>query len=130
MFMQMKDEARRRSGSTSTLQGGHRGKGDRSPRSVEETKAHGIRSKPPKSKAGRRDLTLPDILVDALREFWKEQLQLRLKLGAGKLPDDGLLFADLEGAAHSPSAVSRAFSDFTARIRMAGATYVTLTLAN
>ena len=72
--------------------------------------------KPPKSKAGRRDLTLPDILVDALREFRKEQLELRIKLGAGKLPDDGFLFADLEGGAHSPSAMSRAFRDFAARI--------------
>ena len=35
---------------------------------LEQTKAFGIRFKPPKSKAGRRDVTLPDILVDALRE--------------------------------------------------------------
>ena len=35
---------------------------------LEHTKAHGIRFKPPKSKAGRRDITLPDILVEALRE--------------------------------------------------------------
>jgi integrase len=91
---------------------------------LEETRAHGVRSKPPKSKAGRRDLTLPDILVDALRMFRNEQLELRIKLG--KLGDDGLLFADLEGGALSPSAVSRAFSDFTARIGMAGVTFHSL----
>jgi integrase len=34
---------------------------------LEYTKAHGIRFKAPKSKAGRRDITLPEILVDALR---------------------------------------------------------------
>ena len=28
---------------------------------LEETKAHGIRFKTPKSKAGRRNITLPDI---------------------------------------------------------------------
>ena len=33
---------------------------------VEETKEHGIRFKVPKSKAGRRDITLPDILIEAL----------------------------------------------------------------
>jgi Phage integrase, N-terminal SAM-like domain len=35
---------------------------------LEHTKAHGIRFKPPKSKAGRRDVTLPDLLTDLLRE--------------------------------------------------------------
>jgi integrase len=35
---------------------------------LEETKAHGIRVKKPKTKAGRRDVTLPDIVIEALRE--------------------------------------------------------------
>src|SRR5258705_7469454 len=35
---------------------------------LEATTAHGIRFKPPKSKAGRRDIILPDVLVDVLRE--------------------------------------------------------------
>jgi integrase len=80
---------------------------------LEQTKKYGIRFKAPKSKAGRRDLTLPDLLVDALREFRKEQLELRIKLGAGKLPDDGLLFAGIDGEPRAPSSVSRAWSDAT-----------------
>ncbi|WP_338832318.1 tyrosine-type recombinase/integrase [Bradyrhizobium sp. 27S5] len=80
---------------------------------LEETKAHGIRFKAPKSKAGRRDLSLPDLLVDALRDFRREQLELRLKLGSGKLPDDGLLFGNLEGEPRSPSSASRAWGDAT-----------------
>jgi len=40
---------------------------------IEETEAHGIRFKAPKSKAGRRDITLPDILADALRDHRKSQ---------------------------------------------------------
>ncbi|UFW82858.1 site-specific integrase [Bradyrhizobium barranii] len=80
---------------------------------LEATKAHGIRFKVPKSKAGRRDLTLPDILVDALRDFRREQLELRLKLGSGKLPDDGLLFPNIEGEPRSPSSASRAWGDAT-----------------
>jgi hypothetical protein len=32
--------------------------------------------KPPKSKAGRREVTLPDILVDTLRDHRKAQLEL------------------------------------------------------
>jgi integrase len=43
---------------------------------LENTKAHGIRFKSPKSKAGRRDITLPDILIEALRDYRKEQLEL------------------------------------------------------
>jgi integrase len=56
---------------------------------LEQTKVQGIRFKVPKSKAGRRDITLPDILVVALREHRKAALELRMQLGAGKLPDDG-----------------------------------------
>jgi len=44
---------------------------------LEQTKAHGIRFKPPKSKAGRRDITLPDILVEALREHRRAALDCR-----------------------------------------------------
>jgi integrase len=80
---------------------------------LEQTKKHGIRFKVPKSKAGRRDITLPDALVEALREFRRQQLELRLKLGAGRLPDDALLFANPEGEPRAPGSVSRAWSDAT-----------------
>jgi integrase len=83
---------------------------------LEKTDEHGIRFKPPKSNAGRRDITLPDILVDVLREHRKAQLEFRMKLGAGKLYDETLLFADLNDAPLSPNALSAAWSDFAARI--------------
>jgi integrase len=57
---------------------------------------------------------VPDILVDLLREHRKAQLELRLKLGAGKLQDDDLLFTDIQGAPLSPNAVSAAWSDYAA----------------
>jgi integrase len=79
---------------------------------LEETKAHGIRFKAPKTKAGRRDITLPDLLVDTLREFRKAQLELRIKIGAGKLPEDALLFAGIDGALPSQKRYSKAWSDF------------------
>jgi integrase len=75
---------------------------------LEETKAHGVRFKAPKTKAGRRDITLPDLLVDTLREFRKERLELQIKLGAGKLPDDALLFAGIDGALPSQKRDSKA----------------------
>lgn len=69
---------------------------------LEETKGHGIRFKAPKSKAGKRDISLPDIVVESLREYRREQLELRLRLGLGKLSDDDLLFSTPEGEPLSP----------------------------
>ena len=79
---------------------------------LERTKAFGVRFKPPKSKAGRRDITLPDVLVDVLREHRKGQLELRMQLGAGRLPEDALLFADIDGNPLSRNAVSAAWAHF------------------
>lgn len=79
---------------------------------LEQTKAHGIRFKAPKSKAGRRDITLPDILVDVLREHRRAALKLQMRLGAGRLPDDALLFAAVDGSPLWPNAVSAAWADF------------------
>jgi integrase len=66
---------------------------------LEETAVHGIRVKTPKSKAGRRKLTLPDVAVDALREHRRELLEWRMKLGIGKLAPDDLLFSTPRRAA-------------------------------
>jgi integrase len=90
---------------------------------VEQTMLHGLRFKPPKSKAGRRDVTLPDMLVEVLREHRKATLELRMQLGAGRLSDDALLFANLEGAPLSPNAVSAAWADFAASIGMPDVTF-------
>jgi integrase len=90
---------------------------------LEETKKHGIRSKPPKSRAGKRDITMPDEVVEALRAYRREQLELRMQLGQGRLPDDAMLFANLEGEPRSPSAVSRAWSDFARKIGLPDVTF-------
>jgi integrase len=90
---------------------------------LENTKAHGIRFKPPKSKAGRRDVSLPDLLIETLRDYRKAQLELRMKLGTGKLPDDALLFGDVEGAPPSRNAFSAAWSNFASRIDMPQVTF-------
>jgi integrase len=90
---------------------------------LEETKAHGIRIKAPKTKAGRRDITVPDLLVETLRDFRKQQLELRVKLGAGRLPDDALLFASINGDLPSQKYYSRAWTDVAAQIKMPGLTF-------
>jgi integrase len=90
---------------------------------MEDTSAHGIRFKPAKTKAGRRDVTMPDHVIEALRAYRRDQLELRMQLGLGKLPYDALLFMDLDGEPRSLSAVSRAWSDFAQRIEMPDVTF-------
>src|SRR5262249_751276 len=62
---------------------------------LEETKQHGLRFKKTKSKISRT-ITLPDIVVAALREHYRQQLEIRFALGLGKLSDDALVFPALE----------------------------------
>jgi integrase len=90
---------------------------------VEHTKVHGTRFKAPKSKAGRRDITLPDILVNVLREHRKSQLELRLRLGIGKLPDDALVFADIDGNPLQRNVVSNQWCRLAQRIGMPEVTF-------
>ena len=88
-----------------------------------EPAPEGVRFKTPKTKAGRRNITLPDILVDALREYRKAQMELRLKLGAGRLGADDLLFTDIEGGPITPNTLSVAWFNFTKRIGMPEITF-------
>jgi integrase len=85
---------------------------------LEETAAHGIRFKGAKSKAGRRDITMPSIVSDALREHRRNLLETRLKLGIGKLSPHDLLFANLEGRPLRPSAVSSDWGELAERVGM------------
>jgi len=82
---------------------------------IEETKG-GIRFKSPKTANGVRVVSLPDIVVEALRNHRKQQLELRLKLGLGKLTDDDLLFPKLDGSPQSPRAFSKEWADVAASI--------------
>jgi integrase len=70
--------------------------------SLEETRAGGVRFKEPKSKAGRRDVTLPDVVVGVLRRHRIEQLELRAKLGLGRPSDDDLVFWQHNGQPIGP----------------------------
>lgn len=75
-------------------------------RSLEETAA-GLRFKPPKTKHGRRTISLPSAAVDVLRDQRRRQLENRLALGLGRPPDDALVFCTPEGTPLSPRALSR-----------------------
>jgi integrase len=90
---------------------------------LEQTVAHGVRFKAPKSKAGKRDITLPDILIEVLREYRKATLESRMQLGAGRLPDDALLFSDVEGNPLSPNRTSSRFGEFADAVGMPEITF-------
>jgi integrase len=81
-----------------------------------------VQAKATKSKAGRRDITLPDIAVGALREHRKQLLETRVRLGLGKLAGDDLL-ANLEGKPLRPSAVSSDWGELAEGIGMPEVTF-------
>lgn len=83
-------------------------------RSLEQTKA-GLRFKEPKTKKGRRTITLPASAVADLRTHWREQQEIRMRLGAGKSPPESLVFCDIEG--NPPAAGSRLADDHAGRLR-------------
>jgi integrase len=74
--------------------------------SLEQTKA-GLRFKAPKTKHGRRTITLPPSIVAELRTHWKAQQEQRLALGLGKAPDTALVFPAWDGNPRSPAALTK-----------------------
>lgn len=64
-----------------------------------------------KTRAGRRDVTLPDFVVGVLRDHRRQQLEQRVALGLGRLPDDTPVFATIEGEPLSLNAVSKSWAD-------------------
>jgi integrase len=90
---------------------------------LEQTK-NGIRVKVPKTGAGKRDVTLPGIVTEALRDHRRQQLELRLALGLGKMPDDALVFpAPLKGGYQRPKSFTKYWSCTAAGIGMPELTF-------
>jgi integrase len=77
-------------------------------RSVEETKA-GLRLKPPKTKRGRRNITLPSDTVTMLRAVKVNMMEVRLVLGMGNLTPSTLVFSTVDGGLLRPRNISKAW---------------------
>jgi integrase len=75
-------------------------------RALEETRRGGLAFKSPKTRHGRRTVTLPMSTVAVLREHWKAQQEHRLRFGLGKAGTDALVFPDWDGAPRSPRALT------------------------
>jgi integrase len=88
-----------------------------------EPTASGIAFKAPKTRAGRRDITLPAVVIETLREHRRELLEQRMRLGLGRLGSNDLLFASPDGSPMKPNTVSVGWSNFAARIGMPEVTF-------
>jgi integrase len=75
-------------------------------RSLEQTAA-GLRFKPPKTRHGRRSLSLPAPVVEVLRVHRARQLERRLLLGLGRPGPNDLVFALSDGSPWPPDKLSR-----------------------
>ena len=74
-------------------------------RSVEEV-GDKLRFKPPKSKSGRRAVSLPPFVLEVLRDHRRQQLEQRLALGLGKPAEDALVFSHFDGSPILPDRFS------------------------
>jgi integrase len=83
---------------------------------LEETKAYGVRFKAAKTRAGRRNITLPTIVIETLREHRRQLLETRMQLGQGRPAPDSLLFADMDGRPLRTTSVSPEWGRLADRI--------------
>jgi len=77
--------------------------------SLEQTSA-GLRFKAPKTRHGRRAVTLPPSAVTTLRAHWRAQQEQRMALGMGRASASDLVFATWEGKPRSPNALTKEWS--------------------
>jgi integrase len=87
-------------------------------RAVEETKTS-VGMKPPKSKRGRRRVTLPSIAIEALKQHRSYQDEYRAKLGPD-YEDNGLICCVEDGRLWTPSAFTSAYRDLLRRRKLTG----------
>jgi integrase len=78
-------------------------------RSLEQTSV-GLRFKSPKTRHGRRSVTISPWLVAELRAHRLRQQERRLSLGLGRVPNDALVFARWDGGTRTPHSLTQKFA--------------------
>src|SRR5262249_14444307 len=86
--------------------------------SLEQTPAHGNRVKAPKTRRGRRTISLPATIVTEVRRHWGAQQGQRLGSGMGRAPADSPVLAAYDGRPQSPNAITKAWPVAMAKIGM------------
>jgi integrase len=87
-------------------------------RALEQTTA-GITVKSTKTESGLRTISLPQVVIEALRQHRRQQLELAMALGMGRPPEDALVFpSPLDGDYQSPRSWSVRWGRVAARLGM------------
>ena len=76
-------------------------------RSLEQSKLGGLRFKTPKTRAGKRTISIPPSIVAELRKHRLAQQERWLALGLGRISEDGLVLAAWDGKPQKPDTVSK-----------------------
>jgi integrase len=76
-------------------------------RALEHTRRGGLVFKTPKTKWGKRIITLAPGTVAELRAHRRAQQEQRLALGMGRVPDNALVFAKPDGSPLPPNAITQ-----------------------
>jgi len=87
-------------------------------RSVEQTKKGGLRIKSPKTKKGRRNVSISPWLLAELRAHRTRQQERRLSLGMGQAPLDSLVFARWDGSTRAPHWLTQKFALAMAELKI------------
>ena len=87
-------------------------------RSLEQTKAGRLRFKSPKTKHGRRNVSISPWLIAELRAHRTRQQERRLSLGQGKATRDDLVFARWDGEIRSPHWLTQKFAQAMAALKI------------
>jgi integrase len=86
-------------------------------RALEQTRA-GLRIKQPKTKSGRRTISLPRYAVDVLRRHHKARLEARIQLGVGRIPEGEPVFCNINGELLLPRSVTAAWTRVGKELRL------------
>src|SRR5262245_17703955 len=70
-----------------------------------------VRTKSPKTRAGRRTISLPPSMVTELRAHWAARQEQRMALGLGRSPADGFVLAAIDGGPQRPDPISKAWGE-------------------
>jgi integrase len=84
--------------------------------SIEQTRRGGYRFKEPKTKQGRRNISLAPSVVACLQAHHVRQLEQRMQLGLGRPAGDALVFATFDGNPRMPDGLTRQLGDALEKI--------------
>jgi integrase len=91
-------------------------------RSLEDTRA-GLAFKEPKTKAGRRSISIPPSIVAELRDHWRRQQEQRLAFGLGRASNDDLVFPRPDGSPWPPDRLSSTWTKTVATLNLPKVTF-------